>query len=102
MDAAVEKILREFEKRSEKEWEQMREMDLGKLADHLDDFLLAVGPATGQLINLLVKEAESKTIVEIGSSYGYSTAYRKHIRTKSDIESVLLPVGSGLELSRFK
>jgi predicted O-methyltransferase YrrM len=205
MDAAVEKILREFEKRSEKEWEQMREMDLGKLVDHLDDFLLAVGPATGQLINLLVKEAESKTIVEIGSSYGYSTvwlaeaarqtggkvisleihpekqkharasiqeaglggfvdfrlgdaleslaklqesidfvlldlwkdlyvpcldlfypklkpgalivadnmifpeesreqatAYRKHIRTKSDIESVLLPVGSGLELSRFK
>lgn len=28
-------------------------------------------------------------------------AYRAHIRTKPDIESVLLPLGSGVELSRY-
>jgi predicted O-methyltransferase YrrM len=28
-------------------------------------------------------------------------AYRRHVRTKPGVESVLLPVGSGIELSRF-
>jgi predicted O-methyltransferase YrrM len=28
--------------------------------------------------------------------------YRKHVRTKPHIDSVLLPVGSGIELSRYK
>ena len=40
-----------------------------------DDFLLAVGPATGALINTLVRGAGAKTILEIGTSYGYSTLW---------------------------
>ena len=40
-----------------------------------DDFLLAVGPATGALINTLVKGAGAKAILEIGTSYGYSTLW---------------------------
>jgi len=32
----------------------------------------------------------------------HAAAYRKHVRSKKDIESVLLHVGSGLELSRKK
>ncbi|HEY2385091.1 MAG TPA: class I SAM-dependent methyltransferase [Terriglobia bacterium] len=205
MDKAVERILRAFETRSNKEWERMRGMDTSEMQQHLDEFLLSVGPATGQLLNLLAKEAKAKTLLEVGSSYGYSTvwladaarqtggklislelhagkqenaraaikkagldgfvdfrlgdardllaklkgkvdfvlldlwkdlyipcfdlfypklsagalvvadnmtfpesarrhaeAYRKHIRKKSGIQSVLLPVGSGLELSRYK
>ena len=72
MDAAVEQVLREFEERSKHESNLMEQMDLSKLGRHLDEFLLSVGPATGQLINLLAKEAKAQTI------------------------------GSGLELSRFK
>ena len=41
----------------------------------VDDFLLAVGPATGALINTLVKGARAKSILEIGTSYGYSTLW---------------------------
>lgn len=37
-----------------------------------DEFLLAVGPQTGQLINILAKSLEAPTILEIGTSYGYS------------------------------
>ena len=44
---------------------------LGTSTVDVDELLLAVGPATGQLINLLVKETEAKTILEVGSSYGY-------------------------------
>ena len=205
MDAAVAKVLREFEERSDREWEQILEQDMLKLPRHLDEFLLSVGPATGQLINLLAKEAKAQTILEVGSSYGYSTvwlaeaaqatrgkvisleiheekqeharvsiekaglggsvdfrlgdardsiagltasidfvlldlwkdlyvpcfdlfypklrpgalivadnmifpessrehaeAYRKHVRTRSGMQSVLLPVGSGIELSRYQ
>ena len=36
------------------------------------------------------------------SARAYADAYRKHIRTKSHIESVLLPVGNGIELSTYK
>src|SRR3954468_17191869 len=75
MDQAVEKILREFEKRSENEWERMGKMDASEMQKHLDEFLLSVGPATGQLINLLAKETKSKVILEVGSSYGYSTVW---------------------------
>jgi len=205
MDAAVVKILRQFEQRAAKENERMDKMEPAEMQEHVDEFLLSVGPATGELINLLVKQAKAKTILEVGSSYGYSTVwlaeaaretggkvislemhsekqeharasvrevglesfvefrlgdavdslaklresvdfvlldlwknlyipcfdlfyprlnagalivadnmtypensrrhaekYRTHIRTKDHIDSVLLPVGSGLELSRFK
>jgi predicted O-methyltransferase YrrM len=75
MDAAVEKILHEFEERSAREWEQMKTMEASAQQRRLDDFLLFVGPATGRLMNLLTKEAKSKIILEVGSSYGYSTVW---------------------------
>jgi predicted O-methyltransferase YrrM len=205
MDAAVENILREFEARSAKEWERIQQMDTSTMQLHIGEFLLSVGPATGKLINLLAKEGKAQTILEVGSSYGYSTvwlaeaahatggkvfsleihvekqkharasveraglgafvdfrlgdareslakldhpidfvlldlwkdlyvpcfdlfysklrpgalvaadnmilpdsarehaeAYRKHVRSKAGIESILLPVGSGIELSRYR
>ena len=36
------------------------------------------------------------------STRKYVEAYRKHIRKKPGIQSVLLNVGSGLELTRYK
>lgn len=205
MEKAVEQILHEFEVRADKEREELDRLDSRAIQRRRDEFLLSVGPATGQLISLLVKETGSKTIVEVGSSFGYSTvvladaaratggkvisleihaekqksamatiekaglkdfvdfrlgdarasieklesavdfvlldlwkdlyiacfdllypklapgafiaadnmlypepvrrdaeAYQRHIRTRPDIQSVLLPVGSGIELTRFK
>ena len=40
-----------------------------------DELLLPVGRAAGTLINLLVREAEARRILEVGSSYGYSTTW---------------------------
>ena len=204
MDSAIETVLREYDQRAEAEMKRMREMPPAEMAKHIDELLLPVGPATGQLMNILVKESKARTILEIGTSHGYSTvwlaeaaretggkvitldvharkqdyarkelgkaglasfvefklgdaresiaalagpldfvlldlwkdlyipcfdlfypklgagamivadnmifpefsradaeAYRMHVRAKSDIQSVLLPVGSGIELSRF-
>jgi predicted O-methyltransferase YrrM len=48
----------------------MRDVDMAEMQRHVDEFLLSVGPATGQLINLLAKEMKAKTLLEVGSSLG--------------------------------
>lgn len=37
-----------------------------------DNQLLAVGPDTGRLLNIIVKSLQAPTILEIGTSFGYS------------------------------
>jgi predicted O-methyltransferase YrrM len=44
----------------------------GSPAVGIDQFLLAVGPETGQLLNILARSLKSPNILEIGTSYGYS------------------------------
>lgn len=40
--------------------------------DERDQRLLAVGPDTGQLINILARSLKAPNILELGTSYGYS------------------------------
>ena len=40
-----------------------------------DELLLPVGPATASFLRTLIEEAEAKAILEIGTSYGYSTMW---------------------------
>jgi predicted O-methyltransferase YrrM len=40
-----------------------------------DEFLLAVGPEVGQLLHALIIGRGAKRILELGTSYGYSTAF---------------------------
>jgi hypothetical protein len=44
----------------------MRELPPAEFTRGIDAFLLAVGPATGQLMNLLIKEAKARTIPRAG------------------------------------
>jgi len=75
MDQAVRQVLDEYEARSVVEEKKWQELEPKNFVTARDQFLLAVGPATGQLMNLIIKETESKTILEIGTSYGYSTLW---------------------------
>ena len=75
MDRAVQQVLDAYEARSEVEEKRWQELELNQFRIERDQFLLAVGPATGQLMNLMIKEAESRLILEIGTSYGYSTVW---------------------------
>jgi predicted O-methyltransferase YrrM len=43
-----------------------------RAGDWRDRQLLAVGPDTGRLINILARSLETPTILELGTSYGYS------------------------------
>ena len=75
MDQTVENVLREYEKRSDEETKRTSNMDNDEFFKRRDEFLLSVGPATGQLLNLLATQAKAKTILEVGSSFGYSTVW---------------------------
>jgi predicted O-methyltransferase YrrM len=75
MDAAIEAVLAEYDKRGAEE-HKVRDRDgMDKWLDRRDEFLIAVGPATGQLLNILAKSVKAKTILELGTSYGYSTVW---------------------------
>ena len=205
MDRALETVLAAYHERAEAEHTKMAALPQAELRKRIDEFLIYIGPTVGRFLRTLAVGAGAKTILEIGTSYGYSTlwladaaretggkvvsldlhegkqayardslkkagladyaefrlgdaresikalsgpfdfvlidlwkdlyipcfdlcypklgkgafiaadnmtypdysrpeglAYRKHVRAKPDIESVLLPLGSGIELSRYK
>ena len=72
---AVWAVIEEYEERARREEELRDALSEEEVARRLDELLLPVGRATGSLMNLLVKEAEASRILEVGSSYGYSTTW---------------------------
>jgi predicted O-methyltransferase YrrM len=73
VDPVIERVLAEFERRAEEE--QRRTMAPGAPGANLDDLLLSIGREAGMLIYLLTTGAQSRRILELGSSYGYSTVW---------------------------
>ena len=205
MNSRVEAVLAEFHARAEAEHKEMAARPPEEIERRIDEFLIYIGPTVGRFLHDLAIASRAKTILEIGTSYGYSSlwladaaretggkvisldvhqgkqdharkalekagladhaefrlgdaretiaaldgpfdfvlidlwkslyvpcfdlcfpklaagafvaadnmhypestvaealAYRRHVRTKPDLESVLLPLGSGIELSRYK
>ena len=75
MDSRVEAVLAEYDQRAAREWALMRDMSLEETMQRVDEFLISIGPDTGTLLNVLIKGARSRTIVELGTSYGHSTVF---------------------------
>src|SRR5688572_2849289 len=73
VDPVIERVLAEFERRAEEE--QRRTMAPGTPGASLDDLLLSVGRDAGMLLYLLATGAQSRRILELGTSYGYSTVW---------------------------
>ncbi len=72
MDEKVTAVLEAYHKRMADEREIFRSGQAGAGGDWRDKVLLAVGPDTGQLINILARSLTAPNILEIGTSYGYS------------------------------
>jgi predicted O-methyltransferase YrrM len=75
LDSAVQEVLDAYEKRAADEHKRWSDLGWDQFVQDRDQYLLAVGPATGLFMNLLIKEMKSRTILEIGTSYGYSTLW---------------------------
>ncbi len=74
-DNKIESVLAEYHKRIEAEDALVQSLSHEERNARLDEFLLPVGEEVGIFINSLAKAAKSKTILEIGTSYGYSTIW---------------------------
>ena len=73
MDDKVAAVLEFYHKRMREESEQRQERPAqGEGTGWVDRVLLAVGPDTGQLINILASSLRAPHILEVGTSYGYS------------------------------
>lgn len=75
MDEAVEIVLAEYDQRGVEEFKLRDHMSEDEWMSHRDDFLISIGRHTGQLLNILIKGAKARNILEIGTSYGHSTVW---------------------------
>lgn len=75
MEAAFWQVIEDYEARARRESELWSTMSDEESARRRDEMLLPVGRATGTLMNLIIKESGARRILEVGSSYGYSTAW---------------------------
>ena len=73
LDPVIERVLADFERRAEEE--QRRTATLGAPGNNIDDLLLSVGREAGIMLYLLASGAQSRRILELGTSYGYSTVW---------------------------
>lgn len=72
MDEKIEAVLEAYHELIREERSKPREMPPGGRDGGQDRRLRAVGPETGQLLNILAKSLKAPTILELGTSFGYS------------------------------
>jgi predicted O-methyltransferase YrrM len=75
IETAVWKVLEDYEARARREEQLWDTLSREEAERRRDEMLLPVGRAAGSLMNLLIKEGEASRILEVGSSYGYSTTW---------------------------
>jgi predicted O-methyltransferase YrrM len=75
MDEPIKAVLAEYDRRGAREWKLRDRMSEDEWITHRDEFLLSIGRHTGQLLNILIKGAKARNILEIGTSYGHSTVW---------------------------
>jgi predicted O-methyltransferase YrrM len=151
MDDKVKAVLEAYHARMREEEKVMRAPPATGAGDWRDKVLLAVGPDTGRLINILARSLKAPTILELGDAVQMITElpagidfvlvdlwkdlyvpcldafypklnpgaiivadnmlrpandevkqYARAVRALPGITSVLLSVGSGIEISRYE
>jgi predicted O-methyltransferase YrrM len=72
VDPVIERVLADFERRAE---DEQRRTHAPGASVNLDDLLLSVGREAGTLLYLLATGAQARRVLELGTSYGYSTVW---------------------------
>jgi len=75
MDSAFWNVIEDYEVRARSEEQLWSTLSDEQAMRRRDELLLPVGRAAGTLMNLLIKEGTARRILEVGSSYGYSTVW---------------------------
>jgi len=91
-DKKVTTVLTEYHQRIAEETALMQSLPIQEGVKRRDEFLLPVGPEVGQFLNSMVKSADAKTILEIGTSYGYSTIWLAEAASKTGGKVITLEI----------
>lgn len=75
MDKEIEAVLAGYDQRAAKELAEMQALTPEEMMRRVDEFLIPIGPDTGRVLNIIIKSLRAKTILELGTSYGYSTIF---------------------------
>jgi predicted O-methyltransferase YrrM len=75
MDSKIEAVKQEFQARADREVAIGARLQSANSRENIDDLLLPIGPATASLLSTLIQETKSRAILEVGTSYGYSTVW---------------------------
>jgi predicted O-methyltransferase YrrM len=75
LDPAFLAVIRDYEARAQREDALIGSLTQPELRRRRDELLLPVGRPAAVLLNLLIKESKAIRILEVGSSYGYSTQW---------------------------
>lgn len=75
LDKKVESVLEAYHQRIAQEDALMKSLPISEGMKRRDEFLLSVGVETGIFLNTFIKSAKPKIILEVGTSYGYSTVW---------------------------
>ncbi|WP_343228670.1 O-methyltransferase [Sphingomonas colocasiae] len=71
-DPAVAAVFADYERRAAEDAARMAALG-DAVGAHIDEFLLPIGPDTGRFIHSLILAKRPARILELGTSYGYST-----------------------------
>jgi predicted O-methyltransferase YrrM len=75
MDLAIEIVKKEYQARADAESEIAHGLVAQNSRRNIDDLLLPIGPATASVVSTLIQESGARAILEVGTSYGYSTVW---------------------------
>jgi predicted O-methyltransferase YrrM len=75
MDAAIEALLAELDAREVAERKFRDTLSHRELMVQRESFLISIGREAGIMVNLLAKAMEATSILELGTSYGYSAIW---------------------------
>ena len=75
MNSEIEKVLKRLEQRMEQEDQLRHRLSAEEFAARRKSLMLAIGAEAGRFLNILVKSASPRRILEIGTSVGYSTLW---------------------------
>lgn len=75
MDQAFDAVLADYNTRAEREEGFMRQWTAADVLTERDKYLLHVGEEVGRFLHSLIVARGAKRIVELGTSYGYSTLF---------------------------
>lgn len=74
-DPKVAAVFAEYHERHQRELELTRALPRASFGERRDEFLLPVGAAVGAFLHALVAGRKAERVLELGTSYGYSTLF---------------------------